>query len=105
MKITMVLDRLILPVSLRRACDISRACRPTCSSPISPSISARGVRAATESTTITSTAPERLLTRIRLADQQILDIDAQLAGIDRIERVLCIDERRRAAAPLHLGHD
>ena len=59
MKITMVFERLMLPVSLRSACDISRACRPTCSSPISPSISAFGVSAATESTTTTSTAPER----------------------------------------------
>ena len=49
----------MLPASLRSACDISRACRPTNVSPISPSISARGVRAATESTTTTSIAPER----------------------------------------------
>ena len=38
---------------------ISRAWRPMCWSPISPSISARGVSAATESTTITSIAFER----------------------------------------------
>ena len=49
----------MLPVSLRSACDISRACRPMCWSPISPSISAFGVSAATESTTMMSTAPER----------------------------------------------
>src|SRR3569623_1312515 len=59
MKITRVLERLMLAVSLRSACDISRACRPTWESPISPSISALGVSAATESTTTTSTAPER----------------------------------------------
>ncbi len=59
MKITRVLERLMLAVSLRRAWDISRACRPTWESPISPSISAFGVSAATESTTTTSTAPER----------------------------------------------
>ena len=47
-------------VSLRSAWDISRAWRPTWLSPISPSISARGVRAATESTTSTSRAPERI---------------------------------------------
>ena len=47
------------PVSLRRACDIRRACRPTWESPISPSISARGTSAATESITTTSTAPVR----------------------------------------------
>src|SRR3569623_1408011 len=59
MQITRVLERLMLAVSLRSACDISRACRPTCESPISPSISALGVSAATESTTTTSTAPAR----------------------------------------------
>ena len=36
-----------------------RAWRPTTLSPISPSISARGVRAATESTTTAEMAPER----------------------------------------------
>ncbi len=59
MKITSVLVRLMLPVSLRKACDIRRACRPMWLSPISPSISARGVNAATESTTTISTEPER----------------------------------------------
>ena len=47
------------PVSLRSAWLISRACRPTWLSPISPSISARGTSAATESMTITSTALQR----------------------------------------------
>ena len=49
----------MLPVSLRNACDIRRACRPICESPISPSISAFGVSAATESITTVPTAPER----------------------------------------------
>ena len=39
---------------------ISRACRPTWLSPISPSSSARGTRAATESMTRMSSAPERI---------------------------------------------
>ena len=47
------------PDNLRKACDIKRACNPTCESPISPSISARGTRAATESTTKISIAPLR----------------------------------------------
>ena len=59
MKMTSVFERLILAVSLRSACDISRACSPICGSPISPSISARGTSAATESITTTSTEPER----------------------------------------------
>ncbi|MNC85170.1 hypothetical protein D3C83_07550 [compost metagenome] len=59
MKITSVLVRLMLPVSLRSAWLIRRACRPICGSPISPSISALGTSAATESITTTSTELER----------------------------------------------
>ena len=59
MKITMQLLRLMLPVSLRSAWLIRRACRPGSWSPISPSISALGVSAATESITTMSTALER----------------------------------------------
>ena len=59
MKITIQFERLALPVILRKAWLIKRACKPMCESPISPSISARGVKAATESTTIMSIAPER----------------------------------------------
>ncbi len=59
MKITIVRDLEIEAVSLRSAWLISRACRPGRESPISPSSSALGVSAATESMTSTSTAPER----------------------------------------------
>ena len=58
-KMIMVLERDTVPVSLRSAWLISRACRPTWLSPMSPSSSARGTRAATLSTTSTSMAPER----------------------------------------------
>ena len=61
-KITEVLDLEMAPVSLRSACDIKRACSATWLSPISPSISALGTSAATESITITSIAPERTRT-------------------------------------------
>ena len=59
MKIATVLDFDRFAVSLRSAWLMSRAWSPTWVSPISPSISARGVRAATESMTSTSRAPER----------------------------------------------
>src|SRR5256886_3826305 len=59
MNTTAVRDRLIAPASLRSAWLISRACSPGSESPMSPSISALGTSAATESTTTTSTAPER----------------------------------------------
>ena len=49
---------LIVPVNLRNACDINRAWSPILESPISPSISALGTNAATESITIISIAPE-----------------------------------------------
>ncbi len=41
----------MVPVSLRRACDMSRACSAMWWSPMSPSSSALGTSAATESTT------------------------------------------------------
>ena len=56
MKMTVVLLRDITPVSLRNAWLMRRAWRPMCASPISPSISACGTSAATESTTMISTA-------------------------------------------------
>ncbi len=62
MKITQQFDLDMMPVSLRSAWDMRRAWRPMCESPMSPSISALGTRAATESTTSTSIAP--LLTSI-----------------------------------------
>src|SRR5881409_223025 len=59
MNTTAVCERLIAPASLRSAWLIRRACKPGSESPISPSISAFGTKAATESTTTTSTAPDR----------------------------------------------
>ena len=60
MKIAVVPELFIAPVILRSAWLIRRAWRPTCVSPISPSISARGTSAATESMTRMSSAPERI---------------------------------------------
>ncbi len=70
MKIAVVLEVLSAPVILRSAWDISRACRPTWLSPISPSISARGVSAATESMTINATAPILLALYAAAAEAQ-----------------------------------
>ena len=46
---------------------------------------------------------ERLLAGIGLRDQQLVDIDAELAGIGRVERMLGIDEGAGAARLLGLG--
>ncbi len=59
MKTTRVWLRATTAVSLRSAWLMSRAWSPMCASPISPSISAFGTSAATESTTTRSTPPER----------------------------------------------
>ncbi len=48
---------------------------------------------------------KRLLTGIGLGDQQIVQIDTQLAGIDRIKRVFGIDKGADAACLLGFGHD
>ena len=47
---------------------------------------------------------QRLLAVVRLRDQKLVDIDAQLAGIDRVQRVLGVDEGADAALLLRFGH-
>jgi hypothetical protein len=107
MKMTIVFERLTEPVSLRSAWLIRRACRPTWLSPISPSISALGVRAATESMTMMSIAPER--TRVSVISSACSPcpaarpggrrLHAELSRIPHVERVLGVDEGAHAAAP------
>ena len=46
---------------------------------------------------------ERLFAIVRLRNEKIVDIHAQLARVDGIERVLGVDERRLAAELLRLG--
>src|SRR4051794_10849529 len=48
---------------------------------------------------------ERLLAGVRLADEELIDIDSARSGIARVERVLDIDERDDAAAGLCFGED
>ena len=45
---------------------------------------------------------ERLLAGVGLRDQQLADVDAELAGVDGVERVLGVDEGGGAAGLLHL---
>jgi hypothetical protein len=85
-----VFDLLSVPVSLRSAWDMRRACRPTWLSPISPSISARGVSARPSRSRRRRCARadqhvgdlESLLTRVGLGDQQLVDVDADRLGVD-----------------------
>ena len=113
-KMSAVLLRLMAPVSLRSAWLMRRACRPTKASPISPSISARGTSAATESMIddVHAVAAdqglgdlERLLTGVRLADQQLVDVDADVPGVAGVERVLRVDEGGDSARALRVGRD
>src|SRR6266849_10551509 len=48
---------------------------------------------------------KRLLARIGLGDQQVVDIDPELAGIARVERMLGVDEGAGPAPALRLGND
>ena len=102
-----------MAVSFRSACDMRRACSPTWLSPISPSISARGVSAATESMTMTSRAPgadqhvgdlERLLAGVGLGDQQVVHVDPDGPGVHRVHGVLGIDVGADPTVALRLGH-
>ena len=47
---------------------------------------------------------ERLLARVRLGDEQLVDVDADAACVLGIHRVLGVDERADPASPLRLGH-
>jgi hypothetical protein len=48
---------------------------------------------------------ERLLTRVRLGNQEVVDVDTELARVHDIESVLRVDERRDAARKLRFGDD
>ena len=48
---------------------------------------------------------ERLLAVVGLRDQQVVDIDAELARVICVERVFRVDERRHAAQLLRFGDD
>ncbi len=80
-----VLERLTAPASLRSAWLISRAWMPTNESPISPSISALGHQGGdgVHDDAVHAARPdqrlgdlERVLAGIRLADEQLVDVDA-----------------------------
>jgi hypothetical protein len=112
----MTVQRLLemAPVSFRRAWLMSRACRPTWLSPISPSISARGMRAATESMTMTSTALERTSSsQISRACSPVSGWETSRSSSltprrlaqDGVEGVLGVDERGHAAGFLGVGDD
>src|ERR1700722_5418648 len=44
---------------------------------------------------------ERLLSRVGLRHEQVVDVHAELLGVNRVERMLRVDESRRAAITLH----
>ena len=48
---------------------------------------------------------ERLLAGVRLGDQEVFEVDTEFPRIDRVERVLGVDEAANAAALLRLGDD
>ncbi len=45
-----------------------------------------------------------LFAGVGLGHQQLVEVDPQLVGVGRVERVLGVDEARGAAGLLHLGH-
>jgi hypothetical protein len=46
---------------------------------------------------------QRLLAGVGLADEEVVHIDSELAGIDRVKSMLGVDESTGAAAPLGFG--
>ena len=90
-----------------------RACRPTKLSPSRP----RSRRAApgpprVDDDDVHAVAAdqglgdlERLLTGVRLADQQLVDVDAHVAGVAGVEGMLGVDEGGDAVSALRVGDD
>jgi len=87
MKITRALARLMLEVSLRSACD----------GVDDDDVDAVGAHQHVGDF-------QTLLAGVRLRDQHIADIDAELFGIGRIERVFGVDVGGHTAELLHLRH-
>ena len=48
---------------------------------------------------------QRFLAAVRLRDEQVVEVHAELLGVSRVERVLGVDERRQAARLLRVGDD
>ena len=104
MKITEVMD-LLMAGQFAQGLGHEPGLEPIWASPISPSISARGTSAATESTTSTSTAPLR--TRISAMSRACSpesgwemsrsSVYPQLAGIGHVQGVFGVDEGRHPA--------
>jgi hypothetical protein len=101
MKTAQVFERCNEPANLRNAWLISRACNPTWLSPISPSISAFGVSAATESMTtdVDRTGPhqhvgdfECLLACVGLRNEQLIDINAERLRIRRVKGMFGVNK-------------
>ena len=101
-------------VSLRRACDMRRACRPGqrvahVAVELGPRHE-RGDRVDHDDVDRVRADQrlgdlERLLAGVGLRDQQLVDVDAELLGVDGVERVLGVDEGRVAAHALGLRDD
>ncbi len=80
---------------------------------MSPSISAFGTSAATESIATTQSTEagahqhlgdlERLLAVVGLRDQEVVGVHADPARVLRVHRVLGVDERAEAAVALRLA--
>src|SRR5208337_1978181 len=101
------------PTSFRIACDISLAWRPMWLSPISPSSSAFGTRADTESINdIKSTRLsegfdnfQSLFAIVRLGDDEVFNVDSQTACVAHHQCVLRIDNRCESTFTLGLCND
>ena len=48
---------------------------------------------------------ERLLARVGLGDEQLIDVDADRLGVHRVHRVFGVDVGAHATVALRLGHD
>ena len=113
MKMAMVLDFDSVPVSLRSAWDMSRGLQADMGVPHVPLDLGprRQGRHRVDDQDVERTGAdqhvgdlERLLAGVRLRDQEVVDVDPDGPGVDRVHGVLGVDVGADAAVALRLGH-
>ena len=114
MKITMAFERLMLPVSLRSACDIQAGLQTDVRiAHFAFDLGFRGQRGnRVDDNDVHSPGAHQhvrdlqcLLTRIGLRHQQFVDVDTQFLRVLRVERMFGVDKRGGTAGFLRFGND
>ena len=112
MKMRQVLDLEMIPVSLRRACDMRRACSPMWRiAHVAFDLGGRHERGdAVDDDDVNRAAADervgdfqRLLPGVGLRHEKVVDVNAEVLGIIGVKGVFGVDEHRDAPCFLRVG--